>query len=92
MSRPILAWHVFWNLWTKYFFNFPNFFSGHGQPWITETTDTESADKAVHLYYNYKRVDGATISSHSINTTTLHRSKITKSENTAKYVCQEVTL
>jgi hypothetical protein len=24
--RPFLAWHAFWNLWTVYFFNFPNFF------------------------------------------------------------------
>jgi hypothetical protein len=54
--------------------------------------DTESADTGVHLYYNYKHVDGAAISSHSINTTTLHTSKITKSENTARYVCQEVPL
>jgi len=54
--------------------------------------DTESADTAVHLYYNYKHVVGATISSHSINTTMLHRSKTTKSENAARYVCQEVPL
>jgi len=59
----------------------------HGQPRITEMADT-----AVHLYYNYKYVVGATISCHSINTTTLYRSKITKSENTARYVCQEVPL
>jgi len=44
------------------------------------------------IYYNYKHVVGATISSHSINNTTLHRSKITKSKNTARYVCQEVPL
>ena len=34
--RPILAW-MFWNLWTIYFFNFPNFFQaevncGYGVP------------------------------------------------------------
>jgi hypothetical protein len=28
--RPVLAWRAFWNLWTVYFFNFPNFFSGRG--------------------------------------------------------------
>jgi len=33
-----------------YFFNFPNFFSGCGQPWITEAADTEFTDTAVHLY------------------------------------------
>jgi len=26
MLRPVLTWCVFWNLWTVYFFNFPNFF------------------------------------------------------------------
>jgi len=31
---PVLAWRAFLNLWTVYFFNFPNFFSGHGQPRI----------------------------------------------------------
>jgi predicted Abi (CAAX) family protease len=41
----VLAWRAFLNLRTVYFFNFPNFFSGHGQPWITETVDT-----VVHLY------------------------------------------
>jgi len=35
------------------------------------------------VHYLYKHVVGATISGHSINTTTLHRSKLTKSENTA---------
>ena len=24
--RPVLAWGEFWDLWTVYFFNFPNFF------------------------------------------------------------------
>jgi hypothetical protein len=53
MLRPILAWRTFLNLRTVYFFNFLNFFSGHSQPRITETGDTESVDKAVHLYmYN----------------------------------------
>jgi hypothetical protein len=27
-----------------------HFFSGRGQPWITETANTESADTAVHMY------------------------------------------
>ena len=31
---PVLAWRAFWNLWTVYFFNFPNFFSGRGKPRI----------------------------------------------------------
>ena len=45
MLRPVLAWRAFWNLWTVYFFNFPIFFfSGRGQPRVTETSDTESAD------------------------------------------------
>ena len=26
MLRPVLAWRTFWNLWTIYFFNVPNFF------------------------------------------------------------------
>ena len=30
---------------------FQPFFSGRGQPWITETSDTESAETAVHLYW-----------------------------------------
>ena len=34
MSRPVLAWRGFWNLWTVYFFNFPIFFSGLGKPLI----------------------------------------------------------
>jgi len=50
MLRPILAWRVFLNLWTVYFFNFPNFFPGRSQPWINETADTESTDTAVHLH------------------------------------------
>ena len=41
---------AFLNLRTVYFFNFPIFFLSCGQPWITETADTESADTAVHLY------------------------------------------
>jgi hypothetical protein len=31
---------MFWNLWTLYFFSFPNFFSGHGIPRVTESADT----------------------------------------------------
>ena len=34
MLRPVLTWRAFWNLWTVYFFNFPNSFSGRGQPRI----------------------------------------------------------
>jgi len=34
MLRPVLAWRAFLNLWTIYFFNFPIFFSGSGQPCI----------------------------------------------------------
>jgi hypothetical protein len=26
------------------------FFSGYGEPWITETMDTDSKDKGAHLY------------------------------------------
>jgi len=83
---------AFLNLGTVYFFNSPHFFLRHGQPQITETVDTESADTAVYLYYNYRHAFGATISSHSIHTTTLHGSKIAKSENTARYMCQDVPL
>jgi hypothetical protein len=50
MLRPVLAWRAFLNLWTVCFFNFPNFFSGRGQPQITETANTVSADMAVCLY------------------------------------------
>jgi hypothetical protein len=46
MLQPVLAWCAFLNLWTVYFFNFPIFLGG---PRITETTDTESAEMAVHL-------------------------------------------
>jgi len=28
MLRPVLAWRTFLNLWTVYFFSFPNFFFG----------------------------------------------------------------
>ena len=31
--RPILTWCAFWNLWTIYFSNFPNFFLGWGELW-----------------------------------------------------------
>ena len=58
----------------------------HGQPRITETADTGSADTAAHLYYNYKHAVGATISSHSIHTTTLHRSKITVRKHSKVHV------
>jgi hypothetical protein len=34
MLQPVLTWCVFWNLWTVYFFNFPFFFAGRGQPRI----------------------------------------------------------
>jgi hypothetical protein len=40
MSRPVLAWRSFWNLWNVYFFNFQNFFG----PLITETANTESTE------------------------------------------------
>ena len=50
MLRPVLAWRAFLNLWTVYFFNFPNSFSGRSQPRITGSVDTESADTAVNLY------------------------------------------
>jgi uncharacterized membrane protein YgcG len=43
MLLPVLAWHMFWNLRTSYFFNFP-IFLGRSKLWITETADTESAD------------------------------------------------
>ena len=52
------AWRAFLNLWTVYFFNFPIFFSGRGQPRITETVDTESVDTAVHLQF-YKILSSA---------------------------------
>jgi len=45
MLRPVLAWRAFWNLWTVYLFNSPNFFSGRGKLRITETADTK-----VHIY------------------------------------------
>jgi hypothetical protein len=32
---PVLTWRVLRNVRTIYFFNFPIFFSGHGEPWIT---------------------------------------------------------
>ena len=50
MLRPFLAWRAFWNLWTVHFFNFPNIFSGRGEPRITETAYTESADTGILLY------------------------------------------
>jgi len=56
MLRPVLAWRTFLNLRTVYFFDFPNFFSGSSQLLITETMDTESADMAVHLYSNRKKI------------------------------------
>jgi hypothetical protein len=52
MLRPVLSWRTFLNLWTIHFFNFPNLLGGRGQLWITETTDTESADMAVWFYLN----------------------------------------
>jgi hypothetical protein len=35
MLRPVLTWRAFWSLWTVYFFNFPIFLSGCGNPQIT---------------------------------------------------------
>jgi hypothetical protein len=32
MLQPVFTWHVFWNLWTVYIFNFSIFFFG---PWWT---------------------------------------------------------
>jgi len=43
LLRPILSWRAFWNLRIVYFFNFPNIFSGRGEPRIIETADMESA-------------------------------------------------
>ena len=43
MSRPVLAWRGFWNLWTVYFFNFPIFFFGPRQ----------TADTGIRLYLDY---------------------------------------
>jgi len=40
-----------WNLWTTYFFNFPNFLGDRVKLQITENTDNESADTGVHLYF-----------------------------------------
>ena len=40
MLRAVLAWRSFLNLWTRYFFNIPNFFFG----------PLPTADTAVHLY------------------------------------------
>jgi hypothetical protein len=34
MVRPVLAWRAFWNLQTVYFFKFPIFVSGRGEPRI----------------------------------------------------------
>jgi hypothetical protein len=39
-----------------YFFNFPIFFSGRVEPWITETADTESMDRGAHLYFKWHTV------------------------------------
>jgi hypothetical protein len=50
MLRSVLAWRAFWKLWTFYFFNFPNYFSGRGKPRLTETADTEFADTGIRLY------------------------------------------
>ena len=50
MLRPVIVWRAFWNLRTIYFFNFRFFFSGCGEPRVTETADTESANSGVHLY------------------------------------------
>jgi hypothetical protein len=49
MLRPVLTWCTFRNLRTIYFFNFPTFL-GCGKLWITETTDTEPADRMAQLY------------------------------------------
>ena len=38
MLRAVLAWRSFLNLWTRYFFNIPNFFSGRCQPQIRRST------------------------------------------------------
>jgi hypothetical protein len=40
----VLAWRMFWNFWTIYFFNFPIFL---GLQW---TADTELVDMGAHLY------------------------------------------
>jgi len=56
MLQPVLVWSTFLNLWTVYFFNFQNFISCCSQPQITETTDTKSADTAVHLYIFFKSI------------------------------------
>jgi hypothetical protein len=37
---PVLAWRAFLNLQTDYFFNFPNFSLGRGQPWIRRSSCT----------------------------------------------------
>jgi len=49
MLRPILAWRVFLNLWTIYFFNFPNFFPGRGQPQILNPRIRQSTC-IIHFY------------------------------------------
>jgi hypothetical protein len=51
--QPVLAWRVFQNLQTIYFFNF-QIFSGHSKLRITETTDNESADTGAQLYFVYE--------------------------------------
>jgi hypothetical protein len=52
MLRPILAWRTFLKLRTIYFFNF-QIFLGRGEPQITETVDSESADRGAQLYLFY---------------------------------------
>jgi len=61
MLGPVLAWRVFWNLWTAYFFNFPIFYRaavnrgywirGYGGPLVRVYTQPVH-NRALHTYIN----------------------------------------
>jgi hypothetical protein len=84
MLRPGLAWRAFLNLWTIYFFNFPNFFSGHCQPRILNLQIRRSACTVTqNLYFlltvwsNFCSVviQQWNIMTHAVNDTTLQTRK-----------------
>jgi hypothetical protein len=64
MLRPVLVWGAFLNLWTVYFFNFPNFFRavanrgywirGHGSPPLYCITETIPLTEGRMLSAGYK--------------------------------------
>ena len=54
MLRPVLAWRAFWNLWTFYFFDFPNSLRaavnrGYGVP-LTHTHTHTHTHTYIYIY------------------------------------------